>query len=240
MTAPDPNQVPASDAGVLWSTPAPSRRGPKPRHTRESITDAAVAIADAEGLDAVTMQRVAADLGTTKMALYRYLPARADLDAAMLDRALGAPPSRAHEGWQQSLTAWTRALFARALERPWSVELAQRPHVPGPQELTWYETGLEAMNGLPLTGGERLDLLALLSGHALSLVRQQSGSATPETDLSARLAPLLAAHADRFPQTAAAFADAAEDGGSGRDEALDFGVQRVLAGIAALAAQRST
>jgi AcrR family transcriptional regulator len=238
----DPHDARASEVGVLWSSPPPARRGPKPRHTRESITDAAVAIADAEGLDAVTMQRVAADLGTTKMALYRYLPARADLDAAMLDRALGAPPAPLRANWQQSLAAWTRDLFARALARPWSVELAQRPHVPGPQELAWYEAGLEATEGLPLTGAERLDVLALLSGHALSLVRQQAGSATPESDLSARLAPVLAAHSDRYPQTAAAFAEAtaAAAGGDagGRDDALDFGVQRVLAGVATLAAQR--
>src|SRR5690606_30477758 len=76
-----------ADAARLLSTPpAPAKRGPKPRYTLHVIADAALAIADEHGLEAVTMQQVAAHLGTTKMALYRYLPGRAELDAVMLDR----------------------------------------------------------------------------------------------------------------------------------------------------------
>ncbi|PRB07662.1 TetR/AcrR family transcriptional regulator C-terminal domain-containing protein [Microbacterium sp. MYb64] len=226
-----------ADPGVLWAATPTRRRGPKPRHSLDGIAEAAIEIADAEGLDAVTMQRVAASLGTTKMALYRYLPGRADLDAVMLDRALGAPPSPSDERWDEALTAWTGALFARALERPWSVELAQRPHTPGPQELVWYETGLAATDGLPLTAGERLDLLALLSGHALSLVRQQAGTGAAEEELAAGVAAVLTMHAGRFPRTSAVFADAGR--GAQRDDALRFGVRRILAGIAALVAERT-
>lgn len=233
MTAEAPD---AASPDALWSDPPPARRGPKPKHTLEGITDAAVAIADADGLAVVTMQRVAERLGTTKMALYRYLPGRADLDAAMLDRALGAPPPASDAAWREALASWTRALHARALVHPWAVELAQRPHLPGPQELTWYELGLRATAELRLTGGERLDLLALLSGHALSLVRQRSAAPAPEEELAARLGPVLAAHSETFPHTVAAFADAGR--GGGRDDALDFGVQRILAGIDALVRER--
>lgn len=234
MTSAD-DTVPAGP-GVLWTATPTGRRGPKPRHSLEGIAASAIAIADAEGLEVVTMQRVAESLGTTKMALYRYLPGRADLDAVMLDSALGAPPPPRGERWDDALVAWTGALFARALERPWSVELAQRPHTPGPQELAWYETGLAATDGLPLTAGERLDLLALLSGHALSLVRQEAGARAAEEELAAGLAAVLAAHSDRFPRTAAAFADAGR--AEQRDDAFRFGVRRVLAGIAALVAER--
>ncbi|UJP08771.1 TetR/AcrR family transcriptional regulator C-terminal domain-containing protein [Microbacterium sp. KUDC0406] len=210
---------------------------PKPRHTLEGITDAAIAIADAEGLEAVTMQRVAERIGSTKMGLYRYLPGRSDLDAAMLDRALGTPPAIAGPDWRRALTIWAEMMFARVLERPWAVELAQRPHVPGPTELTWYEAGLAPTAELPLTAGERLDVLALLSGHAQSLVRQQAQSAIPEDDLAARIAPLLTANADRYPRTAAAFAEAGRE--DSRNRAFDFGVQRILAGVAALVSERA-
>ncbi|MFE6734472.1 TetR/AcrR family transcriptional regulator [Microbacterium sp. NPDC057650] len=230
------DQDDSAGAGVLWSTPAPARRGPKPRHTLDGIAEAASAIADAEGLDAVTMQRVAQRLGTTKMALYRYVAGRADLDAVILDRALGAPPTDSGATWEDALTGWTRALHSRALESPWTVELAQRPHVPGPEELTWYERGLEATDGLSLTAGERLDLLALLSGHALSLVRQQAGSSAPEEELASRLGPVLAARAEQYPRAVAAFAEAGRDGS--RDDALLFGVHRILAGVAALLEER--
>src|ERR1700712_5698711 len=91
-------------AEFLWQERSKPTRGPKPALTLDQIADAAVAIADAEGLDAVSMQRVAADLGYTKMSLYRYLPGKAELVAAMVERALGGPPSIAVDGeWRAGL-----------------------------------------------------------------------------------------------------------------------------------------
>jgi len=222
---------------LLWRRAAPPRRGPKPRFSVDAVVAAATEIADARGLDAVTMQSVAERLGTTKMALYRYVPGRVELDALLLDAALGpAPPAGRGTDWRADLTAWAGHVHARALARPWSVELAQRPHLPGPVELAWFEVGLAAFGDLPLTGAEKLDTLALLVGHVMSLVRQQAGGGTPETDLAAGLGPVLAEHADDYPLTAAAFAEG-EPGG--RDDALRFGVARVVAGVAALAAERA-
>ncbi|MFD6133913.1 TetR/AcrR family transcriptional regulator [Isoptericola sp. NPDC056618] len=228
---------------LLWRRATPVRRGPKPRFSVDGIVAAATEIADARGLDAVTMQAVAARLGTTKMALYRYVPGRVELDALLLDAALGAAPpapsvasGATGADWRAALTDWAGSVHARALARPWSVELAQRPHVPGPVELAWFEAGLAAFGDLPLTGAEKLDTLALLVGHVMSLVRQQPRGASPEGDLAAGLGPVLAEHADDYPLTAAAFSDA-EPGG--RDDALRFGVARVVAGVAALAAERA-
>ncbi|UNK69988.1 TetR/AcrR family transcriptional regulator C-terminal domain-containing protein [Microbacterium sp. H1-D42] len=236
MGSPEHGSGTASGSGVLWTAPPTGRRGPKPQHSLAGIAAAAIAVADAEGLAAVTMQRVAECLDTTKMALYRYLPARSDLDAIMLDSALGTPPAHIDSGWRETLTAWTRSLFDRAVQHPWTAELTQHPHVPGPAELAWYEAGLAATAALPLSGGERLDLLALLSGHALSLVRQRTGSTSPEADLAAGLAPVLAAHGDRYPLTSAAFSTAALD--DSRDQALQFGIEAILTGIAAMVAAR--
>ncbi|MFE6968306.1 TetR/AcrR family transcriptional regulator [Isoptericola sp. NPDC057653] len=220
---------------LLWRREAPPRRGPKPRFTIDGVVAAATEIADAGGLDAVSMQSVAERLGTTKMALYRYVPGRVELDALMLDAALGDPPPAAGRDWRAALTGWAGSVHARALDRPWSVELAQRPHLPGPVELAWFEVGLAAFGDLPLTGAEKLDTLALLAGHAMSLVRQQPRGATPEADLAAGLAPVLAERADGYPLTVAAFA--ATDP-AGRDDALRFGVERVVAGVAALVDER--
>ncbi|MGF0114948.1 TetR/AcrR family transcriptional regulator C-terminal domain-containing protein [Promicromonospora sp. Marseille-Q5078] len=237
MSAPEPDTTarPATDdvVALLWRRAASARRGPKPRFSIEGVAAAGVAIADTQGLDAVTMQSVAARLGTTKMALYRYVPGRVELDALMLDLALGEPPSGARSDWRAALTRWADRVHARALDHPWCVELVQRPHVPGPGELAWYEAGLAAVADLPLTSAEKLDALVLLVGHVMSTVRQQPRGASPERDLAARLAPVLAERADEFPLTTAAFADP-----SGRDDALRFGVERVVAGIAALVAER--
>ncbi|SKC81678.1 TetR/AcrR family transcriptional regulator [Krasilnikoviella flava] len=221
---------------LLWRGATPVRRGPRPRFSIDGIVTAATTIADARGLDAVTMQSVAESLGTTKMALYRYVPGRVELDALMLDTALGTPPpAAAGSPWHVALTDWARSVHARALARPWSVELAQRPHVPGPVELAWFESGLAALAGLPLTGAEKLDTLALLVGHVMSLVRQQPAGASPEADLAARLAPVLAERAGEYPHSLAAFTGASS---GARDDALRFGVARVVAGVAALADER--
>jgi AcrR family transcriptional regulator len=223
---------------LLWNEPAIGKRGPRPKFTVDTIVAAAAAIADEDGLDALTMQRVAERLDTAKMALYRYVPGRAELDAVLLDRALGGPPeSPAGDDWRSALASWALALHERSLAHPWSVTLAQRPHVPGPGELAWYESGLGAMRDLPLSGGEQLDVLALLAGHAQSMVRQRTGGPHPEQNLAAQLGSVLAARSADFPRTSAAFADAARDGD--RDAALHFGIDRVLAGVAALMAERT-
>src|ERR1700759_2264183 len=78
---------------LLWGTPARPRRGPKPSLTRERIVTAAIALADAEGLASLSMQHLAEQLGCAKMALYRYVPGKAELVALMIDEAIGEPPS---------------------------------------------------------------------------------------------------------------------------------------------------
>src|ERR1700759_3627771 len=77
---------------LLWGTPARPRRGPKPSLPRERIVTAAIALADAEGLASLSMQHLAEQLGCAKMALYRYVPGKAELVALMIDEAIGEPP----------------------------------------------------------------------------------------------------------------------------------------------------
>jgi len=221
---------------LLWDDAPRVKRGPKPKLTIEQIVVMGIALADEDGLDAVTMQRVADRLGATKMALYRYVPGKAELVALMLDHALGSPDPIGDIPWRAALNRWALGIHERSRLRPWSVELVQRPHPPGPRELAWLELGLSAMSGLPLAGGEKLDVLALLVGHVVGIVRQATQSAAPESELAAALAPILAARMDAFPHTAAAFA---ESGAESRDDALSFGIERILDGIAFVIAERS-
>lgn len=66
----------AAEPHVIWARPERSGRGPRPAYSRADIAAAAVRIADEEGLDAVSMRRVAAELGCGTMSLYNYVPAR--------------------------------------------------------------------------------------------------------------------------------------------------------------------
>jgi AcrR family transcriptional regulator len=101
----------------LWRIRAQPARGPKPALSLERITDTAIEIGDAEGLAAVSMQRVAADLGFTKMSLYRYLPGKAELVALMVERAIGEPPTLDADDWRAGLKEWSHSLLAGYLRQ---------------------------------------------------------------------------------------------------------------------------
>jgi AcrR family transcriptional regulator len=217
----------------LWGTRAQPTRGPKPAMSLERIADAAIAIADAEGLAAVSMQRVAADLGFTKMALYRYLPGKAELVAVMLERGIGPAPELTAEGWRAALTQWCRLLLAECVRHPWAQQAMLGPRPLGPHELSWMERGVAALPA-GLTGAERLDTLAVLSLHARSLAAGTT-SRQHEAELNAAIGAVLAEHAERFPAVTAALADVDPEG---TDQAFEFGVARILDGIDVLIQSR--
>src|SRR6476646_2326766 len=79
---------------LLWGREPAGRRGPKPGRSIAEIGDAAVAISDAEGLDAISMKSVAAAVGFTTMSLYRYVDSKDELSAVMVDVAYCAPDLR--------------------------------------------------------------------------------------------------------------------------------------------------
>jgi AcrR family transcriptional regulator len=218
-------------ADFLWGGRARPTRGPKPALTLDGIADAAIAVADAEGLAAVSMQRVAADLGYTKMSLYRYLPGKAELVALMVERALGAAPELSGADWRAALTEWTRLLMASLLRHPWSLAATVGARPLGPHELGWMECALSVLAGTPLSGAERLDAMVVLVGHARTLA-EQVASRHPEAQLGAAITTVIKQHGDRFPQLAAAMAEAAAAGE--QDQAFDFGLARILDGLAAL------
>lgn len=215
---------------TLWPGPPERRRGPRPRLSAAAITDAAIAVADAEGLDAVSMQRVAADLGFTKMALYRHFPGKPELLAAMLDAALGPPPAPAGERWRERLRGWALGIAAAFARHPWTVDLAVGVRMYGPNETAWLEAGLAALDGTGLDGAAALDALVLISGHVRGIVVQtRRGPADTEAAIGAAMAAVLDEHRATYPRTRAAFAAARREGAT--DRALEFGLDRILDGL---------
>jgi AcrR family transcriptional regulator len=108
----------------LWrhrgtTLPAP-RRGPRQRLDLDEILEAGIAIADAEGLAAVSTRSVAARFDKTAMALYPYVGTKENLLALMQDHA-SAMPSWADQPstLDEALTAWALALFELYLAHPW-------------------------------------------------------------------------------------------------------------------------
>jgi AcrR family transcriptional regulator len=222
---------------VLWGEQRAPTRGPKPSLTVGAIAAAGIAIAAADGLPAVSMQRVAADLGCTKMALYRYLPGKAELVALMIERGIGAPPVLREGSWRAALTEWSQRLFAAYLRHPWSVDATVGRRPLGPHELGWMECALAALgSGSGLTGAERLDAVAVLAGHARMLA-QQFAARLDENEMNAAMGEVVRRHGERFPQLTAAMRETAA--GGGQNEAFAFGLDRILDGLAALIDRRT-
>ncbi|MFJ8433554.1 TetR/AcrR family transcriptional regulator [Kitasatospora sp. NPDC094019] len=223
-------------ARLLWGPHDRPRRGPRPALSLDGIAAAGIEVADAEGLAALSMQRVAELLGKTKMSLYRYVPGKAELIALMTDQAVSAPPDLAAGDWRADLTDWSTALY-RAFERhPWLLEATIGARLMGPQELSWVERALTALDGKGLTGGERLDAVVLLTSHVRGIAQQSRASGTEaETRLVAALTGVLREHGHDYPATLAAMTSPAGE----RDQALTFGVERVLDGLEALITRRA-
>ncbi|MEU7764402.1 TetR/AcrR family transcriptional regulator [Nocardia sp. NPDC049190] len=231
---------------LLWGIQPRPKRGPKPALSLEGIVAEAIALADADGLSNLSMQRLAERLGFTKMSLYRYVPGKAELIALMLDTALGMPPEMTvpggaalEAGWRGQLALWCETLYERFRAHPWSLEVSVGVRPIGPAEMAWMECALDALAETGLTTAERLDTIVLLTGHARSLGQQVRGAGAEafEQHIAGQFAAMVDVAAQRYPAAAAAFAEeGAVEGGEG---ALRFGIGRILDGLAVLIASRA-
>ena len=102
---------------AAWGVRAPMTKGPRPKLTVEAIVAAGIDTADEEGLEAVSMNRVARRLGSSPMGLYRYVTSKEELLQLMVDAALGAmPDATTAAGWRERLERCARWLADVATE----------------------------------------------------------------------------------------------------------------------------
>jgi AcrR family transcriptional regulator len=140
---------------LLWRTGErdEARPGPKPGLSVDVIVDAAIAVADAEGMAALSMRKVGERLGRTGMALYTYVPSKGELVDLMYDRALAELPAGydLSSGWRAAVTTWAERMWAFFLRHPWMLQVSQARPVLGPHEFAALETlvGILRPTGLP-------------------------------------------------------------------------------------------
>jgi AcrR family transcriptional regulator len=227
-----------SSLDLLWGEPEPPSRGPKPGLSLDGIVAAGIKIADADGLGAVSMQRVASEFGFTTMSLYRYVPGKSELIDLMIDAAVGSPPDldSIPGGWRPKLSAWAHLTRDVFLRHPWFLEAALT-RMMGPNQVGWLESAVAALGGTALRGQELVAAALVVNGHVRSMAPFASDRAAGE-QFEAAMGQLFARHSARFPALAAAMRDGAFSATD--DVEFEFGLERVLDGIEVLVERRAT
>jgi AcrR family transcriptional regulator len=239
---------------LLWfpQPPEGKRRGRRPGLSLDRVVEAAIAIADAEGLEASTMRRVAQDLRVVPMTLYTYVPDKAALLDLMLDRLYLRMPRTpfAQLPWRERLrtiAAENRTLYR---QHPWVAGLsASRPPL-GPGLMAKYEHELQGFAGAGLDDVETDSALTYLLGFVQASARVAAdaravAARSRQTDLQwwAERGPVLVEIFDPHTYPTAtrvgAAAGAAHGGVVNPEQAYAFGLERVLDGLGVLIESRS-
>ena len=227
---------------AAWGVRERPHKGPKPALSLERIVAAAVRIADADGLDAVSMGRVAAELGAAAMSLYRHVSAKEELLTLMVDAAWGNSPEPLAdgEGWRSGLSRWAWAMRDSIRRHPWAIRIPLDSLPILPHAVAWFEHALACMQDTRLTEARKASVILLLSGYVRNLAATESDIAaamqasglSPDEWMSA-YSRMLAKLTDpqQFPALTAFIAAGVFDAADGPDDEVGFGLDRILDGL---------
>ncbi|WP_338779988.1 TetR/AcrR family transcriptional regulator C-terminal domain-containing protein [Streptomyces sp. DG1A-41] len=174
------------DPHQLWLTAHQPRRGRRPGFSREAITAAAVALADAEGLEAVTMRRVAAQVGAGVMSLYSYASDKETLLELMVDQVSGELPASGPltGDWRADLKTIAHLQRDLMLRHPWLPAALSTRRSLGPHTLAFLEHALAALRPTGLDGAAKLEIFAQLTafvaGHVTYEITQTAAAKSPD------------------------------------------------------------
>lgn len=236
---------------AAWGLRERPGKGPKPGIGIERIVAAAVALASAEGVGAVSMGRVAKELGVSTMSLYRYVAAKDELYILMQEEAVGLPPAPPPPGtgWREALTAWARAqreVFHRNL---WVLRIPISGPPATPNSVAWWDRGLAALADTGLDEGEKLSVILLVGGFVRNeamlmadLGAAIAASGEPPEAVMRRYGQTLERFADpeRYPALARLLASKVMYEPDTQDFDFVFGLERLLDGVGMLIDSRAT
>jgi AcrR family transcriptional regulator len=228
---PDPERA----IELLWGAREPDRPG----LSLGRIVAAAIEVADAEGLGALSMRKVAERFGTTTMSLYRYVPGKAELVELMRDAVYGEAPLEPADGldWRAGLERWARRAWEIYQRHPWLVHSAGSRRLPGPNIMAGYDHALDVASRGGLAPAQVIAVVNLVGGFVESVARQAGETAELQrrTGISHERwwseRESLFERLDAYPALGRLW----ESGGM--DEPLDpfeFGLQRTLDGVQVL------
>ncbi len=217
----------------------------------DRIVRAALELADADGLEAVSMSRVAERLGSATMSLYRHVASKDDLLLLMHDTAWRAPdepiPSAGDE-WRAGLVRWCREQHELLRLHPWLEQIRLGDRAGTPSHLTWIDRGLRVLAGTPLRERDKVELLLLLNGYVFwearfyaEAVQTPLPGASPDGAAPSPVGAAMRAvvDADRFPALRRSVDAGAFDEAPDRYADFASGLDRILDGVGSLVARRA-
>ncbi|MFD3404156.1 TetR/AcrR family transcriptional regulator [Kribbella sp. NPDC058693] len=224
---------------LSWGVLPVQRRGPKPALSIEQIVDTGIEFGDRDGFEAISLQRIAAHLGVTTNAMYRYVRSKEELIVLVHEKAVGLPPELP-QGWRPAAIAWVDAQVKLYDDRPWLLDVPIRGAPVTPNLLRWVEAMLQALAETGLSQHDNLGCLMLLDGYArnyANLARQLGSS--DNTPVQAEqvgrfLVPRLID--GNYPILTSMYTN--QEYEDGLDDDLEFGLARILDGIEVLIAKQ--
>lgn len=240
----DDGELPASIAAA-WGMRERPGKGPRPGLSLEKIVAAAVRVGAADGLAAVSMARVAAELGAGTMALYRYVSSKSELIDLMVDAAFGPPPPLPEPApdWRGALSHWAWSMLAGMRASMWAVSMPISGPPVTPNQVAWMEQGLQSLRDTGLSEGQKMSVILLVSGYVRNQVtlEAQLGEAVRAAGKTDQQMMLdynrilgLVTDPQRFPELTAVVKSGVMSKADDPDQEFEFGLARILDGISAL------
>lgn len=234
---------------LLWGSGERPARGPKPGLSLDRIVMAAIELADAEGLGALSMRRLATELGTGTMTLYRYVPGKAELLDLMLDRVSDPGPWEPPEpgetvDWRIAVDTMARGFLTLYQAHPWLLKVNQARTVLGPSAVRSLEAALVGLEGMGLRDPEMISVIISIQSFVQGIARMEAeaqeaieATGTSNVDFWRNQEPFLvrAMTSGEYPR----MAELADDTFSEEFDHFEFGLQRLVDGLKVLVRERS-
>lgn len=237
---------------TIWGRRAASSRGPKQSLTVDQVLAAAIDLADAEGLEAVSMKRIADRLGVGVMTIYTYVPDKSTLLEMMLDTVLGQMSLPGSDRpWREYLTEATELILACYQQHPWAVQIVPGGPPITPNQMRYVETALAVLEPTGLSDRQMIDVTMVTSYYvrgvaqlALGIMRSEasSGRSAEETGRIQQAALRRVLDPVEFSRTLRVLTGPPDDPpleDEWDDFGFRFGLERLLDGIEALIAGRA-
>lgn len=224
---------------LLWGLRERGRQGRKADLTLDAIVSAAIAIADAEGLAAVSMARVAKELGYSTMSLYRHVQNKDELLQVMWNASAIGAPLMAGDTVREKLHSWALGQWEMLKGRRWVLEMPMIAPPAGPNSLAWVEQAMQALGETALSEAAKLGCIGLLSSYTLGEARmaheeRKSAGDGPPIDYAVVLRTVTDARAYPALHRAAWSGQIDNPSADGGEAGFRFGLERILDGIEAL------